>query len=175
MTALPLSAAVIDKICRHFPNLSGIPFLGIFPADEIPSLDQIDDMAAIVVNTHSSGWPGEHWLLMVFSKVRRYLEFFDSFGRHPDEFNPHIADFVSTFPEVEWKSPRFQSPETSVCGYYCIFYLTKLFLKYNRYEIFKELSSQQNADQYVVDYFVEFRKNSQSGSRFSPREEVYFA
>ncbi|GIX79477.1 uncharacterized protein CDAR_38391 [Caerostris darwini] len=151
-----LSGAFLDNFCRVYPNFSPISFLGVFAADGIPSLDQIDDMAAIIVNTHSSGQPGEHWLLMVFSKARRYLDFFDSFGRHPDEFYPHIANFVSTFPEVGWNTFPFQSPETSVCGYYCIFYLTKLFLKCGRESIFKELCSQENADQYVVDYVHEF-------------------
>ncbi|GIY86891.1 hypothetical protein CEXT_743661 [Caerostris extrusa] len=94
-----------------------------FAADSIPSLDQIGGTGALIVNKEKSDCYGEHWLAMIVLE-NRILEFFDSFGRSPTEFNAHITNFVCVFPEVHWKSPRFQSPETLVCGYYCIYYIT---------------------------------------------------
>ncbi|GIX74237.1 hypothetical protein CEXT_620751 [Caerostris extrusa] len=104
MTAL--SNCYINSFFSNFYNNCGNLYLGAFAADRIPSLDQIGEIGALIVNTEESDSYGEHWLAIIFLKSRK-LEFFDSFGRSPTEFNAHITNFVSMFPEVHWNSLRF--------------------------------------------------------------------
>jgi len=52
-------------------------FKGVFPRDKLPFIHTYP--ASLIVNTHTSEYPGEHWLAIFFDKSK-HCEFFDSFG-----------------------------------------------------------------------------------------------
>ena len=50
---------------------------GVFPRDKLPFIHSYP--ASLIVNTHTSEYPAEHWLAIYFDKSK-HCEFFDSFG-----------------------------------------------------------------------------------------------
>ena len=52
-------------------------FKGVFPRDKLPFIHTYP--ASLIVNTHTSEYPGEHWLAIFIDKSK-HCEFFDSFG-----------------------------------------------------------------------------------------------
>ena len=65
----------------------------VFAADELPlSLDHYP--TAIISNTDGSDKSGTHWTAFYFPNKNAPAEFFDSFGRPPEFYNPHFKNFL---------------------------------------------------------------------------------
>ena len=75
---------------------------------------------ALVCNTHNADQPGEHWVAMYVDEVGDY---FDPYGQEPQhvEFANYMNEHCS-----EWSANNrtLQSPLSTVCGQYCVVFLT---------------------------------------------------
>ena len=86
---------------------------GVYAIDQLPRCT----FGAYVVNTAPSKHPGKHWVAVYISA--KGVDYFDSYGGEP---SPRLKRW--------WKNRSWtynpvplQSPLTSVCGQYCIYYL----------------------------------------------------
>lgn len=75
MNAVQLSA-VMDKISAN------THFLGVLACDQLPKTPVQNLPSSVIINTHSSDLPGEHWLAVYITEDRVGC-FFDSFGNEP--------------------------------------------------------------------------------------------
>ena len=76
---------------------------------------------------------------------RRSIEVFDSFGYSP---SMHSLDFLDRLHSYYC----FQSPSTSVCGHYCIFYIYFCSHNYTVYDIVDMLTDISNRDEWLKQY-----------------------
>ena len=110
----------LQQIISRIPLLE-FRYLGSFPSDHIPTLD--NDTFAII-NTQPSNMQGEHWIMIANS--RHEVFFADSHGRKGYSFlnNQHYKQMMPT--------PLQSHP--SVCGFYTIYAAFHLF-KFRQEEI----------------------------------------
>ena len=110
----------LQQIISRIPLLK-FRYLGSFPSDHVPSLD--NDTFAII-NTQPSNMQGEHWIMI--ANFRHELYFADSLGRKGYSFlnNQHYKQMM----------PAPLQSHPSVCGFYRIDAVFHLF-KFQREEI----------------------------------------
>lgn len=97
-------------------------FLGVFPLDMIPVTALLQYPCCLVVNTKPKDNPGEHWVCIVKTEENRGI-YFDSFGYPPSNL-PEIGLVLDSCDEWTYNESRLQSVISTVCGQYCIFFLT---------------------------------------------------
>ena len=88
-------------------------FRGVFPINRLPSIRD----GIYVINTAPDGHPGLHWTALYVKGDT--IEYFDSYGGDP-------ASLLRRWGKKKrWVSNPIplQSPLTSVCGQYCLYYL----------------------------------------------------
>ena len=90
------------------------PYLGSFPSDYVPTLD--NDTFAII-NMQPSNMQGERWIMI--ANFRHELYFADSLGRKGYSFfnNQHYKQMM----------PALLQSHQSVCGFYTIYAAFQLF------------------------------------------------
>jgi hypothetical protein len=128
------------------PNSTTVSVLGVYPADRIPLKASVDASGArtlytgihntelptnihccFILNTHPHDKPGEHWLAFFYNNNTHTLEYFDSFGM---ELSAYV-DVYSSCEQcnlIDMLRPvntlgMLQSPQSAVCGHYCVAFL----------------------------------------------------
>ncbi|GBM15957.1 hypothetical protein AVEN_136364-1 [Araneus ventricosus] len=86
-------------------------YKGVYPSDEISILRK---KSIVVANIDCLSEARSHWIAFYKEKDEE-LEFFDSYGQHPESYGKNILKYTSTFPVVLWNSKAFQSPTSNVC------------------------------------------------------------
>lgn len=141
--------------------LSGnAPFLGVYPSDLLPKRKIPKRPFGLIVNTHPKTLPGEHWLAFYFP-THSYGEFFDSYGRAPDnsDFPVDIVRFLELQAKTyTYQTLQLQHPLAITCGQHCLFYLIKR-MKGVSYENILKLYSEKDVknDQMVKQYVVNMK------------------
>ena len=143
--AAPLNTLDLIKVLRNQPQ-----FLGVFASDDLKYLKIVNYPVYFIANLDSSQYNGSHWI--AFRITRFKVELFDSLGLNPSTWNQYptfIINFLKS--QILTKSlvisPAIQTPNSHICGLYCIF-----FILYRRLESFKsccrrfsKLSLEQNS------------------------------
>jgi len=107
--------------------------LGVFPADRLPSVQNIQSALAnagncccFIANTDPKGQPGKHWVLFIATLMDRgriQLEYFDSYGlpmpMHADLYDACCRNGYLRLVN-ECNTVCLQDVGSSVCGYYCL-------------------------------------------------------
>ena len=117
------TAEFINSSLNCSPN-----FLGCKAEDQLKNLQITSFPCFLIVNIDSSGMKGSHWIALgLFSSK---IEIFDSLGF--DIFNwsrvPHnLLEFLHRQSRSKRVvvSPRIQSNDSSMCGFYCIYYVIR--------------------------------------------------
>ena len=126
-------------------------FRGVFPRDMLINQGKIlcGKNNSYVCNTAVKSESGEHWVAFFISD-KGEGEYFDSFGLHP---NPTFASFLNVNCN-SWvrNNVSFQSPFTTVCGQYCVYFIHKRSSGESMKCIIKTLK-QGNSDS-IVNTFV---------------------
>jgi len=96
-------------------------FDGVFSIDTLPDRPRL-----LVCNTDPSDKPGRHWVAIYVDDDCNRGEFFDSFGRRPDDvferyLNRHCSSWI-------FNDRQLQSVTSKFCGHYCIYYCIELFV-----------------------------------------------
>ena len=103
--------------------INGTEFLGVLACDQLPKNHVCKFPAMLVVNTHPSNMPGEHWLAIYISK-NKHGYFFDSFGNPPDNFPAEINNFVmKNCTVMSYSRRQVQDTNATTCGQHCVFFL----------------------------------------------------
>ena len=102
----------IDDILRN-DDVGRVLYRGVYASDTLPQCRS----GAYVCNTAPSSHPGEHWV--AFFCTEHTVDYFDSYGRKPS------TSVLSALKgkEITCNKLCLQSPFSSVCGQYCIYYL----------------------------------------------------
>lgn len=111
--------SVMDRISCN------IHFLGVLPCDYLPKepLKKLPSM--VILNTHPSGLPGQHWLAIYINEEGVGC-FFDSFGNKPDYqgFPSIIKNFLKlNSKEIQHSNVQVQDFTSDTCGQHCVFFL----------------------------------------------------
>ena len=98
-------------------------FAGVYACDQLSSIEINTYPRSFVVNNDSMELPGSHWIAIYFNEQMKE-EFFDSYGKHPIQYNKYFLDFMNRN-AVKWEHNKIQlqSAFSSVCGQYCIYFL----------------------------------------------------
>lgn len=99
-------------------------FLGVYPLNRLPrGLRKPDKAAAcgLIANTDTDNLPGQHWIACILLPYGRG-EVFDSFGQVPP---PRVQLWMNKHCPRGWtfNSTLIQSPTSTLCGGYCLYYL----------------------------------------------------
>lgn len=101
--------------CLAQDSRVGPEFLGVFPCDKLPIINALP--SAIVANTDRSRQPGQHWIAMYFPVDSEPL-YFDSYGLPPQQ-----RVFKEYLGHHKHNNNQLQSPFSSTCGQYSVFFL----------------------------------------------------
>lgn len=105
----------IGNILKKVPE-----FEGVFAIDTLPPYVRRFP-CTYVVNTDKRKGKGQHWICLYFDQAGSgYL--FDSFGRHPEYYNL-VKHFDQNCHYYNFNTQCLQSPFSSICGAYCIYYI----------------------------------------------------
>lgn len=95
-------------------------FEGVYAVNTLPSDPLIGK--SYISNTDEIHQSGEHWVAFFFPKDS-LPEYFDSFGLPP--LKDGFYRFLKRFPYFNYNATHLQAPLSSICGEYCIFYITQ--------------------------------------------------
>ena len=98
-------------------------FKGVFPSDLLVK-QKIDSFpCGLIANTDPSNKPGEHWVAFYFDSDGKG-EYFDSYGAKPK--SKRFKSFLNKNSKGKyiWNSVPLQSPFSSTCGQFCLFFMT---------------------------------------------------
>lgn len=102
-------------------------FVGVLACDQLPkNISKYPTM--LIVNTHPSFMPGEHWVAIYITKDKDGY-FFDSFGHSPENrrFPPEIKHFLrKNCVTVSYSGRVVQSELSTKCGQHCVFFLCNI-------------------------------------------------
>lgn len=115
-----MEARNIEKICKVLDRQIAKGYLGTFAIDTIPYFE-VRPGRWCVVNTHPLAKMGEHWVALFYDK-KGGAEYFCSYGRPPKARFMKILKKIFP-PNYKRNLIQLQSPNTTVCGQYCIYYL----------------------------------------------------
>ena len=108
-----LHAKEIECLVSRF--VLGVRWLGVFARDELPDLIRESRPWCLILNTDPKVQPGTHWLAL-YAPRPGPIELFDSVGFSPINYSLNSLNLL----HLEYP---IQSPNTSVCGHYCIVYI----------------------------------------------------
>lgn len=137
-------------------------FLGVVPCDHLPDDPLRTLPAMVIINTHPSGLPGEHWLSIYINKYGVGC-FFDSFGNRPDHYRfPHqINDFLNlNSVTVQYSAKQVQDFSTDTCGQHCVFFLYNMCMDREYENVLKKYTDDLLKNDNMVSCFVKKIKPS---------------
>ena len=111
-----------QDISNMLSQLDG--YIGDYPQDALPSLEEIIRPTYMVVNTDDAGGEGEHWLGIVLKAKSCF--YFDSYGLQV--INMEIINFLTSlkYKSVYYSSKPVQHINSNMCGYYVASFLHSL-------------------------------------------------
>ena len=110
------------ECCIKCDTVLSASVVGVFAADSLP-VHLPNQPFGLIVNTDRSFNPGRHWCA-IYSDAHRHMEFFDSYGRVPEENSVFISRWLDNKAKTQDYNRRLlQSNQSTVCGLYCLLYL----------------------------------------------------
>ena len=97
-------------------------YFGVYALDKIPTKPPLP--CFLVVNTDPSYAPGQHWVAIHINSYG-YGEWFDSYGLSPSFYNAKFETYLKrNTTHFEYPQIQLQELSSTVCGVYCIYFLT---------------------------------------------------
>ena len=122
-------------------------YMGCYPADKIPKMRQFP--SAMVVNLDPAHMPGTHWVA-IYAPEKRTAYYMDSLGKPAEGL---ILDYLrQNFGPFHRFWQPIQSPSSSVCGQYAIFFIYTAALGFPVTRMRALLLRTRNPDKYVYEF-----------------------
>ena len=123
--------------------------------DEVPN--SLPKNASLIINIDNEDGDGTHWVC-VFHDIKKdgYIEYFDSFGLSPPE---KVLNMMKKSNKKRlYSNSQIQSLTSSMCGYFCMYYILMRYNKIPIYDIlyqFRQLNPESmTEDSFIlIDYF----------------------
>ena len=106
-----------DEINEIANTLLHKSFGGTYALDCLPQ--HIPKNSSIIVNTHTKGLPGEHWIA-VYRRGQLY-KVFDPLGFY---YPSKLMAYLHERGRVEYNDVHYQPPDSTLCGHYCLLWLS---------------------------------------------------
>lgn len=136
--------------CLTQDRFTNNAFRGVFPCDLLFKFAKILENTdnSYVCNTADSFSSGDHWIAIHINR-EGIGEYFDSYGLHPTDIFTQFLNFHS----VKWtfNTTQLQSPFTTVCGQYCIYWLHEKGMGHAS-DIVMDNLKLLNGDKHVLDF-----------------------
>lgn len=118
------------EFAEYFKNIPFIStlFKGVVSINQIPA--KIELKHFIIINLSPSDEPGSHWVTLFRSEKNNY-ELFNSLGFQ----NLNVIEKYFKFRHkavIEFNESAFQSPTSSSCGLFCIYFAIHRCLNYDQ-------------------------------------------
>jgi hypothetical protein len=98
----------------------------VIPCDELDRLNIIRYPLCLIVNTDPSDMPGDHWISIYIESKTSMLEYYDSYGNGINFYSIHFINFAKRLKrDILENIVRLQSYNSTVCGYYALYFLCK--------------------------------------------------
>ena len=128
-------------------------FRGIYPADALPSLDDLELREGyVVMNTDVSSGLGLHWTVIYRNRGGSF-EFWDSIGHPPEFYGRFFKNFFKA-KEYTYATKAVQGANYT-CGPFCIYYAYLKCRGYSLDDILHSLSNDNSYNDYYVVDFIE--------------------
>lgn len=115
--------------------------------------------AAYICNTEESHLSGKHWIVFWFQSPL-HAEYFDSFAKTPESYHPNLKDFLHrNAVSYTINTISLQSKNSTVCGYYVLFYLLMKCKHLQLNSIVDWLKRVNEPDHYVYEYVSNYFKS----------------
>lgn len=120
----------------------------------------------LIINTHESFKPGEHWLAVYIDKNENVF-FFDSFAQKIK--SPYLINFLKMYKTVHYNTRQLQHVLSAVCGCYCVIFLYNMSRRVPYEAFLKKFSKNHLKNDEIIK--KEFQKiynisfNDQKGGR----------
>ena len=155
-----MNSLQLYTLAQRCPHLKEV-FIGVFPSDCIPNFRLLKTRRrafALIVNLDKNGDPGSHWIALYLPKrCDGVAEYFDSYG-HPPTL-PSLLATLGNYKSYIYNDVTLQSPFSTVCGQYCLFYLCHRARRVNPSNILKKFHNLNVAtndilvNKYIKRYF----------------------
>jgi len=111
----------LEKLCKKlFDN----NFLGVYPSDVTPKSRKL--LWSIIFNLSPHDEEGSHFIAI--TRRNNKLFYFDSFGSKCT--NKNLLEFMKQYKlPIEYNQTKIQDDSSSLCGYYCLYFLHEYFKK----------------------------------------------
>jgi hypothetical protein len=127
-------------------------YMGTKACDRITAPDF--PVSAYIINTDRAQAPGKHWLAIFIDNGKG--TFFDSYGRHPDSYDPLVKKFLQQSCHA-WKcSHRRQTQQfgTAVCAQHAMMYLFFRARNFTNAKIVNMYSADADTNDKIANQFV---------------------
>ena len=151
----------IDELLRSRADTRNV-FGGVHAADTLPERPRERKPCAYVVNTAPLDKAGEHWVVIYFPRKPLPPEYFDSYGRAPEE---KFRRFLGTEKHI-YNGTLVQSLFSTACGMHAVYYV---WCRCNDMTMENVLNSYHPEDRALNDRMV----SNKIGELFGRRYETY--
>lgn len=111
----------LEKLCRKYLSNN---FLGVYPCDVLPNTKK--SRFAVIFNLSKHNEKGSHFIAILKSKTK--IVYFDSFGKECT--NEDVLKYLNQFQlRIEYNKVTIQDDNSSLCGYFCFYFLYSCLLK----------------------------------------------
>jgi len=111
----------LEILCKKYLNKN---FLGVFPSDVSPNSKRKEN--SIVFNLSAHDEEGTHFVAVI--KHINKIIYFDPFGKICN--NEDIIKYMKKYNlPIEFNETKIQSDTSSLCGYFCFYFLYNCFLQ----------------------------------------------
>jgi hypothetical protein len=130
-------------------------FIGVFACDRLPTHIKRFP-TSLICNTAPSSDPGRHWVAFYF-KDSRNVEYFDSYGRAPD--NMYFLNFINrNVKHYDYSEKPLQSFHSDLCGEYCIYYLLQRSRNVSQRKFLRKFSNNRKLnDEKLVKFINKYK------------------
>ena len=125
-------------------------FDGVFSYDTLKNIKKKPEL--IICNTDPSNKPVSHWVL--FFSYENGVDFYDSLGNDLSYYGKEFVNFVSRFSKhYQVSKIRTQPKDSSLCGYYCLYYAFKSCKGNNMQQIINSMKTASHVVNFVNKQF----------------------
>ena len=147
-----LTSFFLNNVLENTPH-----FLGVYPQDFLLTFSPDTYPIKLLLNLDVSSQPGTHWLSLCITET--HLEIFDSFGLDPKTWNRKPVILLKFIEKLSQSrnvliSPRFQSNNSNLCGFYSILFLS-LRTNFTFHEICNLFSQNLRLNDTVLSSFLQ--------------------
>lgn len=129
-------------------------FKGVYASDQIPVSKPQYKTACYVLNLDPIRLPGSHWVAVYLNPLG-INEYFDSYG-----LKPSLQSILKLLgPIYRFNAEQIQSPLTTVCGQYCIFYVWNKSLGIDMESMISIFSNDYPSNDSLVNRLIEHEFN----------------